>query len=242
MDEYQFDYYQYLEKTNKNKNFSLLLLFLLIIFLMASYVFFNPRINNYKEFYFVQTNEFETYKDALNFSEKIKSNGVIPYVYFDKSYHILISFFSDLDKAKSFLKTIKKVYKKSNIFIINYPQIMNLKTSATELKILKKHDEKFLKTLIIFESLNNDFQTNKIAFNEVSLQIKKQQEILSNSVNDFISFFENNPKFNLAKNYALKILKSLSRINSFNEKELSNQFQYELIFLTINNTQFLSCF
>jgi len=72
--------------------------------------------------------------------------------------------------------------------------------------------------------------------------LKNLHENFTHAYNDFLSHFKTNSKYNLAKDYAHKMLTSAHTLQSADSENLLKIMQYELINFTILYHKFLSCF
>ena len=78
---------------NKNKKqVSITILIFLIIILLAVAVFLIEKKEKKTYFYFLQANEFLNYKDASNLAYELQSKQGAGYIYYDGSYHVIISY------------------------------------------------------------------------------------------------------------------------------------------------------
>ena len=242
MSDYEFNYSQYTKKLNiKNNNFSII--FLVIILLLGCCVYLKPLDLKNNKLYFIQAQEFQTYNDAKNLSQEIKKNGFAGYIYFDKNYHVLISFHTSKADAKTTLKNSKSKHKNISIFYLEKKGFFNGKNlNKTQIKAITNFKNKTEKISLELENYYSSFFDNSLDLKTLSIHIENIKNNFDKTHTKLIKSFDNNSKFNPAKKHANNMLKSLSNL-CLNVNELTpSSAQYEIINFVINQYQFLSCF
>lgn len=243
MNDYIFNYYQYKKSINKNNFFSFVFIFLVIILLLSACIFLKPKQTKITEFYFIEIEKFPTYQNALILSEKIASQGGAGYIFFDTTYHVFASFYSNKKDAENVLKNVLPEYKNSCIFTLSISHFQPPKklTSAQNYAV-----ENFLnetkKTIIQLEKIFVDFDKKVINFNNALITIKSIQGNYNSAHDNLIYNFKNNSKYNIAKKYAEQMYSSLLNITNSSEEKFTSILKYETINFVINSYYFLGCF
>ena len=239
MDKYYFDYSQYYKKLNHKKSFGFLHLFLLTIFLMSIIVFFKPQMMDIKStFYFIQIEEFQTYKSALNYSKKVEPTLGPTYIFFDSKYHILLNFYSNKSEAKSRLKPIKKLFQNTKIFKLNF----NKKNQTNTTKKLKNLNISLFNSLLKIKAIQTDFVLEKISFNKAIQHLTKIELNISNLFDEFILFSKTNPSLNAFKTSIQSYLNNIKNLTSLSADDMRYHFQYHTLKAAINYYHFSSLF
>ena len=101
MSNYVFDYCQYRKNLSTKNNFNFITIFLLIIILLGMCVFLKPIKTSKSIFYYVEIDNFQTYKDAQKLSYELQNFGTNSLIFFDKTYHVLVGFYSIKNHAKT---------------------------------------------------------------------------------------------------------------------------------------------
>lgn len=241
MQNYQFDYVQYKKKINK-KSVCLIPILLILNFILLVVAFYLTTSSNEQEFYFVQIDEFATYKDANTLACEIQGKNAGGYIYYDGTYHVLASFYLLKDDAESVSTNLKNDYPNACVFSISTPK----KIYATSLSN-KQHacaNEFCLNSLSAIQQLADlsiKYDCSEISFSELSVKIKDLSSSLRKS-KDNLSAELSSPKYALAIKHAEEIAICLEELEETTEQEMSKQIKYELIKLVINYSSFLSAF
>ena len=243
MNNYVFNYDQYKKTINKKNKTSFLLLFFIVIILLGLCIFIYPKKSNTIEFYFVEIDNFQTFKEANNLSLKINESGGAGYVYFDGKYRVLASFYSNYDNAKKVADNLKNDYTNATVFTMetnNFHNIINLNSHQNN--SIKNLLETTYKTILQLEDLIINYELKNISNNELNLHIKNHQTEFDEVYNDFINNFNNLSKYNLAKDYLVKMQQCFKNISTIENQNISSNLRYETVKLVILRSQFLSCF
>ncbi len=243
MSDYVFNYSQYKNSIHKKSYLSFLSLFFVIIILLGLCVFIKPRKSTLLEFYFVEVDNFPIYQNAINLCNELNSNGVCGYVYFDGVYHVLVSFYSSYDDAEKVCDNINKDYPNSSVFTISTNRFSNKKDlEKSQNNSIKNFLESTEKIILQLESSLVKFEKGEIQLNNLSLLFKDIKKDFDAHIDNLYIAFKTNSKYNLMKEYANQISKSISNISTFDEQNLSSFLRYEILNIVINRCQFLSCF
>lgn len=235
---YNFNYLQYKKTLNRKNNFSFTLIFLIIILLLGFCVYLAPKPKSTNNFYYVEIDNFQTYKEAINLSNQLQKSGCLGFIYFATSYHVLVSFYSSFENAEKVSENLKNDYKNTKVFSINFP-LFNEKKNLTNNQNLsvKKVMATTKKVILELESLANDFDTQKVTHNEAKILTKNYIDEYSSAYEDFLVNFKTNSKHNKVKNYLQNILNSLNSLEEKEEHEFGILIRYEIINISISFTQ-----
>lgn len=241
MDKYIFNYNQYKKSINKKPKNYFSLIFIIIIILLGLCIFLYPKNYNYEKMYFVEIDNFNTYKDANKLANLISNKGGAGYVFYDGKYRVLASFYSNYDNAKKVSENLNKEYKNVSILTVE-------NTKFTPKKQLNKHQNSQVKivlkttfeALLKLEKLNLKLDKKTLSENELKLHIKNINDNFQNIYSSFLSYFKNDSKFNIAKKYLNEIKNSMSTLTA--DTITSSILRYENIKIGINRNHFLTCF
>ena len=170
MSDFIFDYKQYRKNLNK-PNFSNIpiLIVIILILLSLAFVLYNNLTNQHTNnltFFFVQTDEVSTYKEASILANEIQSKGGAGYIYFDGKYHILINYYSSESEAKKVAENLKASYEKTTIF--------KLISQASKNKDFQEINDKI-----------NNLSNLNINFDKSEINLKKIEQETQLVVDDF---------------------------------------------------------
>ena len=239
--QYKFNYYQHKKFLNKKNNFFCLIIVLLIVLLLGLCIFLKPHKSKINEFYFVEIDNFQTYKKALNLSEELQNLACKSYIYFDDKYHVLVSFYSNKNDAEKVCENLKNDYPKSQVICLTFSQFQthkNLTTkqnSSIENSIISS--QKLLQKL---EQIYIDFSTQKITFEKAQILLKENHNYFTSALSDFMSNFKADSQYNLSKTYINNIDKSLFITTQTNEQDFSLSLRFEIMSIAISLTQFVN--
>lgn len=240
---YVFNYSQYKKSINKKNNFAFTLIFLLIIILLGLCVFLYPKPNNFSEFHFVEIDNFQTYKDAVHLSQEVSASGGAGYVYFDGTYHVLASFYSNSADAEKVVENLKSEFENVQVFSINcknFSQQKNLSSSQND--SIESLIIQIKKIILQLEEISIKFETKNCSFNEAILTIKNDIKNFSSSYDNFLSNFKTDSKYNKAKDYTQSISSSFLNLLNSEEQSFSASLRYCTVHTAITLTQFTYCF
>jgi len=243
MSNYTFNYSQYKKSINTKSNFSFTIIFVIIILLLGACVFIAPRKEKTLELYFVEIAQFQTFKLALNFSQKVCLESNSEYIYFDGNYHVLTNFYSDYNKAEKATNRLKTNYPKSNILTLTLKPYSHQPNLTKDQNLSIENFTLSCETLYLnLEQILCNHEKEKSSLARTQEMLKNLHENFTHAYNDFLSHFKTNSKYNLAKDYAHKMLTSAHTLQSADSENLLKIMQYELINFTILYHKFLSCF
>lgn len=242
MNDYKFNYNQYKRTITKNKNISFVLISLLIILLLGICVYLKPTTNNIDKFYFVEIDNFQTYKHAQILSLDLQNYGTNSLIYFDKSYHVLVGFYSNENDAKRVSENLKKSYQNCSILELCFSKNFNrknlTKNQVTSVENLIKETKKLV---LILEDLLNDFITNKTSYNKTKTLIKTCAENFIEASNKFFENFKTDSKYNTTKTHANSILNSISSLSNLEENSFTTIARYEIMKIATTLIKMTNC-
>ena len=238
MNDYVFDYHQYRKTLFTKNNFSFVIIFLIIIFLLSLCIFLKPIQTKKTTFYFVEIDNFQTYKHAQILSNELQNLNTSPLIYFDKSYHVLIGFYSSKKSAETVCEKLKNDYSNSTVFELGFLKNFSYKNlSKTQNSCVENLIKTTYEITLKIENLLNNFECKKTTFNKVKIYMKEQNEICIESCDDFFEAFKTDSIFNSIKPHVSNIVNSLNSISNLNESNFSSQCRYELMNIAINLSQ-----
>ena len=243
MTDYIFNYDQYKKTINKKNGFNFSVMFIVIILLLGLCVFLYPKQTNTLNFYFVEIDNFQTYNKANSLANEIKNSGGAGYVYFDGTYHVLASFYSNYKSAEKVVNNLKSDYKNATVFNIEtYKFTDKKKLNSSQNKSIKNFLDTTHTMILNLEKLNTNFDKKSLQIEELKIHIKNNQEEFNNVYSSLIEDLKNNSKFNFIKEYLVQMKNSLSNLSNLENNTASSTLRYETVKLVINRIQFLSCF
>ena len=243
MSGYIFNYSHYKKQINTKNHFNFSVILIVIILLLGACVLLRPQRTKFLEFYFIETGKFQTYQQALNHSQEMIFNGGAGYIYFDKNYHVLVSFYSNYDDAESVLKKIKNDYPSATIFTIKSKHFFKQKNlTNAQNKSIENFANTSKELVLKLDLLSAKFFTKTISFGELKTHIKNMQKEFNIVYENFINSFNNVSKHNLTKKYAVNMFNTFEKLVKFSEHEMCYQLRYEIINLVIERHHLLSCF
>lgn len=243
MDNYKFNYNQYKKTIHKKNNFSFLLIIFLIIILMSACILLKPKNKKVFEYYIVEVDCFQTYQQAIELSNEINIRGGAGYIYFDSKYHVLASLYSNYDNAEKVCNNLIENYPNTNILTFSNDKFVKLKNlNAKQNNSIENLINATNNILINLETLNLQYDTNKINQNKLKISVKNFLENFTICYDDFLSSFKNKPKFNVVKKHTEEISKSLEILTAQNNEITSSNLKYSLISICINLYQFRNYF
>ena len=230
MNEYVFNYNQYKKSINKNNNLSFILIVLIIVFLLGFCIFLKPVSNKTETFFFVEIDNFQTYKQAQNLSQELQNLGTYSLIYFDKSYHVFVSFYSKEKDAKSVQEKLKNSYHNCSVVGLEFLKNFNDKNlTKNQISSLKNLIHETKKLVLILEDILNDFITNKTSYNKTNTLIKTYAENFIEASNKFFENFKTDSKYNPTKTHANSILNSISSLSNLEENSFTTKARYEIM-------------
>lgn len=243
MTDYIFNYDQYKKTINKKNNFNFSVMFIVIILLLGLCVFLYPKQTNTLNFYFVEIDNFQTYNKANSLANEIKNSGGAGYVYFDGTYHVLASFYSNYKSAEKVVNNLKTDYKSATVFTIEtYKFTDKKKLNSSQNKSIKNFLDSTYTMILNLEKLNTNFDKKSLQIEELNIHIKNNQKEFDKAYSSLMEDLKNNSKFNFIKEYLVQMKSSLSNLSNLENNTASSTLRYETVKLVINRIQFLSCF
>ena len=236
---FNFNYSHYKKTLNKNNNFSLTIIVFFIILLLGLCVFFKPQTKDLNKFYYAQIGDFQTYNEALNLSTQLQNDGVTSYVYFDKSYHVLLSFYSTSSDAEKVTENLKNDFENSDVFSISFARFFKRTyLSNNQNSAIEDYLKTTYQTILSLEHLANQLDRSSISFNEAKILLQALLEDYDSMFDTIISNFRTNSSFNVSKKYANEILVTLTNLIKKEEQEFSALLRYHIIDISINYANF----
>lgn len=243
MSNYSFNYYQYKNKIYKKNPFTFSIIFLFIIILLGLCVFLKPTKNKYYKFYFVEIDSCDTYKDAVDVANSLQERGGAGYIFFDKEYHVLASFYAEHDHAKSISNKLKTEYKNTGVLTLEIKKFIKVSSlNSTQNQAVENLTSKLREQTFELENLSNRFDAKKISYNELYIHIENIKKEFNDKHDKYLSAFKNLSKYNLSKEYLEKIKISFDMILNSIEQDISQTLRYHIINIAINYHHLLSCF
>ena len=238
---YSYTSQYYKQKTKKQVNITILIF--LIIILLAIAIFLINKKEKKTYFYFLQADEFINYKDATNLAYELQSRQGAGYIYYDGTYHVLISYYSTKEDAESVLQNIKNEYLNATIF--------NISTALfRENSIYTDEENKVIKNLILTnESLIEQsssqilsYDKNEISSNVLQINMKRILDEYEKIFENFKNKLKNNKKYTIFLKKTTKIYENYKNLYELTKNNFqSYQLKYELIAIVNNHASFLSC-
>lgn len=242
MQEYQFDLKEYKKRVaNNNYGAPFAVLIFVCVLLMGAIFFLKPKTQkNVDLLYFVEINNFLNYSSANTLAQEIQTKGGAGYVYFDGKYHVFASVYLTKTDAKSVCENLKENYPTSKIFELEIKKNLDVK-NLTELQkeSVKNLAEQGKNTFSQIYSNILALDKTEIDHNQAVLNFKTIKNNFIDVSNNFNTAFNENSKYNKAKNYLSTINTPLENLS--NEKIVCN-YKYELINFAINFLNILNCF
>ena len=232
----------YYKQKNK-KQISITILIFLIIILLAVAVFLIERKEKKTYFYFLQANEFVNYKDATNLASEIQARQGAGYIYYDGTYHVLISYYSTKEEAESVLENVKSEYSNASVFDISASTFRE-NTNYTD------EENKEIKNMILTnEGLIERTYTQVLSYDKNEISINILQTNTKNILDEYEKNFENfKNKLKNNKKYAIFLKKTTKIYDNYKNlyEHTKNEFQpyqlkYALIGIVTGQISFLSC-
>ena len=238
-----FDYNQYKKSLNLKKNYNFSILITTIILLLGLIVFINPKQRNILEFHFIEIETFQTYNQAVKLIDEMKKNGDLAYLYFDKNYHVILSFSINYEDAKNNLNIIKSTYPSSKILTLEcHKKIQSSSLAEDQNSIINDIAFSIDKLLVFIDTFSKDIKENNDNFEKENHELNELKNDFNDSYNDFISQFNSNPKFNKAKEIAQNLSQSIEHLKISNEEDFFANIEYQSISIAISKYQFMSLF
>ena len=170
---------------NKNKKqVSITILIFLIIILLAVAVFLIEKKEKKTYFYFLQANEFLNYKDASNLANELQSKQGAGYIYYDGSYHVIISYYATIEEAESVLENIKNEYTNAKIFNISAQQFMENSRYTNE------ENEQIKNMILTNENLINQTYNQILSFDKGEISKDILEVNMKNISDEYAKSFE----------------------------------------------------
>lgn len=241
MQNYTFNYAQYKKKINR-KSISFIPILLVLIIILLGIAFCLTRNSQEQEFYFVQIDEFASYKDASILSYELQEKNAGGFIYYNGIYHVLANFYIQKKDAETVASNLKSDYPKSCVFSLSAPkQIQTTNLSSKQYAYANEFCLISLTAIQDLSELSIKYDSSLISFSELRVKIKDLSSKLKQSTDKIAS--ELSPtNHNLAIKHAQIIADCLEDLKGTTEHDLSKQIKYELTKLVINYSSFLSSF
>ena len=241
--DYVFDYNHYKQSVNPKKTNWFFFAFLIIILLSGIHILINPRKIILEEFYFIEIDNFQTYSSAQKLASEINLQQGAGFIFYDGKYHVLASFYSDKNQAKTVLNNLISSYENATIFTLSAAQLeANNSLSNEQNNGLKIYINETNSLILQLEKLSINFIKKEISFNQTSVLLKELMLAYSETYSNFINIFNHDSKYNTSKKHADSILKSLSTLINCEEENLTTSFRYELISIATSRYHLLRSF
>ncbi len=236
-------YYQTFKRKYKTrKGITFTALIILTILLVGLAVFLIQTSEKKVEFYFIQAGVYLNYREALSLAQELQAKQGAGYVYYDGSYHILISFYPEKADAESVLNNLK----------VDYPNASVLTLSETAFK--KNSSFTADENDAIYDLITNNNTFIRQTYNQLLLLDKSEisasvlQSNLRKISDDFEKNYENfkknlknNANFTLFNKILYEILESYKNLCEITKNEFQPyELKYELIKVVCNHVSFLS--
>ncbi|MBQ8615163.1 MAG: hypothetical protein IJ415_01180 [Clostridia bacterium] len=174
-------------------------------------------------------------------SQTISESGGAGYIYFDGKYHVLASFYSNLDDAESVAENLINEYPNTQVLTIECKHFYSLKNLTDDQNsAIKNLIDSTKKIILQLEDLSIKFDTKEMNFNEANVHIKKYSDEFASILDGLFKNFKTNSKFNTAKEYAQEIQKTLTNLSNSDEQNFSTTLRYSIVDIAITLTQFSS--
>lgn len=241
MQTYQFDYSQYKKRINKKTNNSILpVLIVIILLLLGLAVFLMPKKTSTIQYYFVEVDCVLKYSDANDIATEIQQQNAGGYVYFDGKYHILASFYLDIESAKQVAENISTEYPNAQVFTLESSEyIENSNLSSKQNEALSNLNNANVNLINALYNLTIKFDTVEISEKELAIDLTKLSNSYDNSAKYFYTQFRNNSKYEITKKYTAEIAASVKNLSE-QSTNLSKMLKYELIKIVIQQISFLN--
>jgi len=240
---FNYNYFLYKKTLNKKNSFVFILIILLIVLLVVSSFFVKPQKTKYSEFYFVEIDNFQTYKEAINLSQILQEKEAAGYIFFDEKYHVFASFYSTKNQAKKVCENLKNEYPNSQVFTIKstcYSKQINLNSKHN------KSIENFIKftnkSIFQINDLSMQFFTKKTSFGKLKTHLTNHIKEFESYYYEFKKSFQTNSKFNQTKEYANNIYSSLLNLINSNEHNITLNLRFETVQIAVLYSKLCSCF
>lgn len=241
MQNVQFDYDQYKKRLNK-KNSSFLPLIIVLIIGLLGFAFYLTNSNNEQEFYFVQINEFASYKDANNLANEIQSKKAGGYIYYDGQYHVLANFYIKKEDAETVANNLKAEYPYVSVFSISASKkIKTNQTSTQQTAYINDFNLNVLNNIQELTNLSLSHDKNEISFSQCKVKIQDLYSKTKASFDNLFSIIDKTKHISTFK-ASYEITLSLDNLIHIEEAEFSTYIKYELIKIVVNYSLFLSSF
>ena len=243
MTDFQFNYYQYKKRLNSNFKINFSIVFILIILFLGVAVFFKPTQKK-QNLYFVEISSFQTYSSAINLANEIKSKQGAGYIYYDKNYRVLATFFLNKKDAENVALNLQKSYPNTQVYTLQINKnLSTFQLSKNQVEVVANLKENLQQTISVLSNATILLDKQELTFNKF---IYQSSELLNNFIElneNFLNTFKQNSKHNVTKEYLNKILNNLRFLSSIEDEEhLRNNLKFYLVDVVINYANFINCF
>ncbi len=238
MQEYQFNQKEYRKKIYKNGGGSVaILIFICIILIGAAFILMPKKSASKQEFYFVEINQFITYKDANELAISIQEKGGAGYVFFNGSYHVFAGYYPTKSEAETVCENLKEEFECACVFSLEY-SLNSKNLSANQKTALSNMVEMSENTIgEIYENILS-FVKNENSEAKLKLNFSAILKNFESKMEEFNGVFKDN-KFSKARASLEKMHTSLTNLNDITD---ASKLRYEQISFVVNYVSFLSSF
>ena len=238
MQTYEFDYLTYKKSIKKRKNYSVLIMVLVISVLMCTYFLILPKTRT-STYYFIRINSYLTYKEANKLANELQSKSAGGYIYFDGKYHVFASFYPSQQEADNVLSNLIDSYPTANIYFLETKSIKTYHVDNVITNSLKCQ-------INIINQLYNmivGLDKNELSDNQFTIMFNRLKKDFDNTKSEYKSFYKHTSDANIITAYDTldNISKSLDNISNLTPKANCYQYKYELINIVFNHSSFLDC-
>jgi len=238
-----FNYYLYKKRINKIFKINFLFVLILMFLFISLSVFFKPtQIKSY--FYFIEIDNFATYSNALNLANEIKNKNGAGYIFYEKNYKVLATFFTNKKDAEKVASNLKEMYSNSKVFTLKVSKNLKLFSFTKKQKeIVEKLKNETSKTISFLSSSSILLDTQELSFNKFNYKQTEALKQFNSCYEKFSNSFKQNSVYNSAKKYLNNIKMSFTGLNEIdNISQLSLNLKFHLVDIVINYVSFLNCF
>ncbi|MCQ2564889.1 MAG: hypothetical protein MJ152_03450 [Clostridia bacterium] len=196
-----------------------------------------------KQLYFVEIQTFTNYSAANTLANQIKKENGAGFVYFDGTYHVLVSYYPNSDTAEKVTQNLASTYANAKTFAID------INTSAYNKNLTKQQNNLTANLCTTTENLISGLYKNSISFDKQEINFNQLKTTLTdysstyNSVyNDFIDEYKNNKEYQKIKENFENIKKSMQNLMFCDVNDMNFLIKYETINISIHLKNALDLF
>ncbi len=239
MEDYTFDFNEYRNRVKIKRGFPFVLIIGIVIALLILAVFIRQTNNQSTTFYFVETNTCLNYSNANSLALEIQSKGGAGYIYYDGTYHVLVSFYSSEEEAKSVVNNIIGEYSSARVLKIEANKFKNISSLSKDEN--KKLEDMVKKNLTTISSLQDAI----IRLDKDEISLSSFNVILSDISSSFsrgVDEFNNYSTLKSYNKYLVKMEENLESLINASSENNNSKIKYYMIKIVINNINFLKIF